>query len=301
MGLRRLYPLAAAMVVVALAATGCGRSVQQGQEGGAPRGAASADAGTSATALLPDEHREKGVLRVATAVGYPPMEMYKPGSRELTGVDPDLARALADRLGLRLELVNAAFDGLIPGLNSGRFDLVMSSMTDSPQRRRAVDFVDYFRTGGVVMTAKGNPENIASLADLCGHPVVLAKGSSNLEIGTRQNAECATKMRISQSEDAPTGLLQLDSGRAVATIVDYPVAQLFAAKNAGYEVLPKQYGTAPWGIAVAKGQSGLRDAVQRALQDLIDDGGYRKILDRYGVGGSAVSRATVNDGQGGRG
>ncbi|MER7047678.1 ABC transporter substrate-binding protein [Streptomyces jumonjinensis] len=284
----------AALAVALLAATACGRS---DQGGGPSSGGVSAAEGSTAAELLPARYKKSGVLRVATAVGYPPMEMYKPGTTELTGVDPDLAQAIAKRLGLRLELTNAAFDGLIPGLTSGRFDLVMSSMTDSPQRRQAVDFVDYFRTGGVIMTKKGNPEGITSIEDLCGKSVVLAKGSSNLDIGQRQNAECGKKMRISQSEDAPTGLLQLDSGRAVATIVDYPVAQLFAKKNKAYQTLPRQYGAAPWGIAVAKDQSGLRDAVRKALQDLIDDGGYRKILDTWGVGGSAVSRATVNDGR----
>ncbi|MEV7781894.1 ABC transporter substrate-binding protein [Kitasatospora sp. NPDC088351] len=281
----------AALALVALAATACGRSDQGTAP--APAGAQGA-AGKSGAEALPAKFKQAGVLRVATAVGYPPMEMYKPGTTELTGVDPDLAAAIAGRLGLKLEMTNASFDGLIPGLQAGRFDLVMSSMTDSEQRRQAVDFVDYFRTGGVVMTKKDNPEGIKSLEDLCGKAVVLAKGSSNLDIGEQQNAKCATKMNISQSEDAPTGLLQLDSGRAVATIVDYPVAQMFVQKNGSYQVLPEQYGTAPWGIAVAKKESGLRDAVQGALQELIESGDYRKILDQYEVGGSAVTRATVN-------
>ncbi|MEU7179381.1 MULTISPECIES: ABC transporter substrate-binding protein [Streptomyces] len=284
----------AALAVVALAATACGRSTQgSGPAGSGPRAAA----GTSAAQLLPARYQQQGVLRVATAVGYPPMEMYETGTTRLTGVDPDLAQAIAERLGLKLELTNAAFDGLIPGLGSGRFDLVMSSMTDSAQRRQAVDFTDYFRTGGVIMTKKGNPQGIKTLADLCGKTVVLAKGSSNLHIGEEQNAKCREKMQISQSEDAPTGLLQLDTGRAVATIVDYPVAQTFTDSSSAYEVLPAQYGTAPWGIATAKNQSGLRDAVRQALQELIDNGRYQKILDTWKVGGSAVSKATINDGQ----
>ncbi|MBO1414228.1 ABC transporter substrate-binding protein [Streptomyces sp. FH025] len=284
----------AALALVALAATACGRSDQ----GSSPSTAAGQNtSGKSAAELLPAKNKQSGVLRVATSVGYPPMEMYKTGTTELTGVDPDLAAAIAGRLGLKLELSNSSFDGLIPGLQAGRYDLVMSSMTDSEQRRQAVDFVDYFRTGGVIMTKKGNPEGIKSLEDLCGKKVVLAKGSSNLEIGEQQNAKCATKMAISQSEDSPTGLLQLDSDRAVATIVDYPVAQMFVKNSGSYEVLPEQYGTAPWGIAVAKKDAGLRDAVQKALQELIDGGDYRKVLDTYQVGGSAVEHATVNAAQ----
>ncbi|MFE4975127.1 ABC transporter substrate-binding protein [Kitasatospora sp. NPDC056651] len=285
----------AALSLVVLAATACGRSDQGGTT--APGAQAAQNAGKSAVELLPEKTKQSGVLRVATSVGYPPMEMYKTGTTELTGVDPDLAAAVAAKLGLKLELSNSSFDGLIPGLQAGRYDLVMSSMTDSAQRRQAVDFVDYFRTGGVVMTKKGNPEGIKSLEDLCGKKVVLAKGSSNLEIGEQQNTKCATKMAISQSEDAPTGLLQLDSDRAVATIVDYPVAQMFVQSSGSYEVLPEQYGTAPWGIAVAKKDSGLRDAVQKALQELIESGEYRKVLDTYQVGGSAVERATVNAAQ----
>ncbi|MFE2105748.1 ABC transporter substrate-binding protein [Kitasatospora sp. NPDC059463] len=284
----------AALALVALAATACGRSDQGSAAAPGAGGGAADTAGKSSAELVPGKYKQAGVLRVATAVGYPPMEMYKPGTTELTGVDPDLAAAIAAKLGLKLEMTNASFDGLIPGLQAGRFDLVMSSMTDSEQRRQAVDFVDYFRTGGVVMTTKDNPLGIKSLEDLCGKQVVLAKGSSNLEIGEQQNGKCAEKMTISQSEDAPTGLLQLDSGRAVATIVDYPVAQMFAQKNTAYQVLPEQYGTAPWGIAVAKKESGLRDAVQRALQELIDSGEYRTVLDTYEVGGSAVTKATVN-------
>jgi polar amino acid transport system substrate-binding protein len=291
---RRVTSLSALVVAAALVTVSCGRSDQGGTT---TKSGDTSAAGKTATELVPADIRKNGVLRVATAVGYPPMEMYKPGTKELTGVDPDLAGAVAEKLGLKLEMINASFDGLIPGLKSGRFDLVMSSMTDSAQRRQAVDFVDYFRTGGVIMTQKGNPTGIKTIEDLCGKQVVLAKGSSNLDIGQQQNAKCAEKMKISQSEDAPTGLLQLDSGRAVATIVDYPVAAMFVKEKGTYEALPTQYGAAPWGIAVAKEKNGLRDAVQKALQGLIDDGGYKKILDSYGVGGSAVPKATVNDGQ----
>lgn len=279
------------LLTVGMLAGGCGRSSSGGSDGGADRVAAA----KSAKDLLPGRYRDSGELKVVTAEGYPPMEMYRKGTRELTGVDPELAAAVADRLGLRLKLTNAAFDGLIPGIQGGRWDLAMSSLSDTGERRAAVDFVDYFRAGGAIMVEKGNPEGIKKLSDLCGKKVVLAKGSSNLEIGERQNDKCATKMRISQSEDAPSGLLTIDTGRNVATIVDSPAGTAYA-KSGKYELLPGQYDAGVWGIAVGKSNTGLRDAVHKALQELVADGGYRKVLGKYDVTANAVSKVTVNGG-----
>ncbi|MDZ5443487.1 ABC transporter substrate-binding protein [Micromonospora sp. 4G57] len=280
------------LATLSVALTGCGRSTsgQTSQAGGS----ASVAADAKATDLVPAALKEKGVLRVATAEGYPPMEMYKEGTQDLIGVDPELAAAIAGRLGLKLEMTNASFPGLIPGLQADRWDLAMSSMSDTEERRKAVDFVDYFQAGGAIMVAKGNPAGVKDLADLCGRAVVLAKGSSNLAIGEGQNAKCGKKMTISQSEDAPTGLLQIDAGRAVATIVDYPVAKMLAQESGKYEVLEAQYEAGPWGIAIDKKDSQLRDAVRKALQELIDSGEYAKIMEKWGVQGSAVKAATVN-------
>jgi polar amino acid transport system substrate-binding protein len=289
---RRMVQAVVGVAALAFAVTGCGRSGTDTASSG-PSETAAADA--TAADLVPADLKESGVLRVATAEGYPPMEMYKEGTQELIGVDPDLAAAIADRLGLELEMTNASFPGLIPGLGADRWDLAMSSMSDTEERRKAVDFVDYFFAGGAVMVAKGNPEGITGLEDLCGRNVVLAKGSSNLAIGEAQNEKCTEKMTISQSEDAPTGLLEIDSGRSVATIVDYPVAAMFAKESGKYEVLEEQYDAGPWGIAVDKKDTELRDAVHRALQELIDSGEYQAVLEKWGVAGSAVEQATVND------
>ncbi|MFI6909075.1 ABC transporter substrate-binding protein [Nonomuraea sp. NPDC050394] len=283
--------LVIALVAVCALGAGCGRS-----SSGTAAPSAPAPGGKSAKELVPQSVREAGVLRVATSEGYPPMEMYKPGTQELTGVDPDLATAIGTRLGLKTTVTNAAFDGLIPGLQGGRWDIAMSSLSDTAQRRQAVDFVDYFNAGGSVMVKKGNPEGITSLADLCGKKVVLAKGSSNLEIGKRQNDKCAKKMEILQSEDAPTGLLTIDSGRTVATIVDSPVAYMFAKETGKYEVLAEQYDAGPWGIAVGKQNTGLRDAIAKALQEMVEDGSYKAVLDKYGTGPNAVSKVTINTG-----
>lgn len=292
MRVRKAITAIAGMAVLAALATGCGRS----DSGESAEVSDEALSGAKASELVPGDLRESGVLRVATAEGYPPMEMYKEGTQQLIGVDPDLAAAIADRLGLELELTNASFPGLIPGLAADRWDLAMSSMSDLPERRQAVDFVDYFYAGGSIVVAKGNPEGITDLESLCGHDVVLAKGSSNLEIGEAQNEKCDDKMNINISEDAPTGLLEIESGRSVATIVDYPVAKDYVAESNAYDVLDEQYAAGPWGVAVSKENNELRDAVKVALEELIDNGEYQRILQKWDVEGSAVDEVTINDG-----
>ncbi|SET17842.1 polar amino acid transport system substrate-binding protein [Nonomuraea wenchangensis] len=283
--------LVIAMIAVCALSAGCGRSTSDTAARTDPSAA-----GKSAKELVPDQVRKSGELRMATSEGYPPMEMYKPGTQELTGVDIDLAAAIAGRLGLKVTTTNAAFDGLIPGLQAGRWDIAMSSLSDTEQRRKAVDFVDYFNAGGSIMVKKGNPEGIKTLEDLCGKKVVLAKGSSNLDIGLRQNDKCAQKMQIMQSEDAPTGLLTIDSGRSVATIVDSPVGHMYAKETGKYDVLPEQYDAGPWGIAIDKRNPALRDAVAKALQELVDSGEYKQILDKYGTAANALPKITINTG-----
>ncbi|WP_408897774.1 ABC transporter substrate-binding protein [Nocardioides sp. R1-1] len=284
-------------VIATLAVTAaCGRST--GSSSPEPVDTSSDGSGKSARDLLPADLKKSGVLKVATAEGYPPMEMYAEGSSsKLVGVDPELGELIADQLGLEFEITNAAFPGLIPGLQSDQWDLAMSSMSDTEERRQAVNFVDYFNAGGAIMVSKGNPEGIEDIADLCGKKIVGAKGSSNLAILTDYNdSKCTDKMSISESEDAPTGLLQLDTGRSVATMVDYPVAVLLAEQSGKYEVLEGQYGAGPWGIAIDKADTALTQAVQAALTELIDNGKYLALLEKYGVADSAVETATINAG-----
>ncbi|MGI8417909.1 MAG: ABC transporter substrate-binding protein [Nakamurella sp.] len=264
-------------------------------DGSAGSDTESAATNGAAKDLVPADIKSAGVLKVATAEGYPPMEMYATGTSNLVGVDPELAAMIAKQLGLKLSITNASFPGLIPGLQSGQWQLAMSSMSDTAERQQAVDFVDYFSAGGSIMVLKGNPDKINGMADLCGKSVVAGKGSSNLAILTAfSDTRCAgNKMKISESEDAPTGLLQMDSKRAIATVVDYPVAALLAKQSGKYEVLPKQYQAGPWGIAIKK-NTPLTKAVSAALDELIGNGEYGKLLAKYDVTGSAVKSATVN-------
>lgn len=271
-----------------LLTTACSSSTAGGTN---TKGSSTTQGGTDASGL-PAEYKDAGVLKFATAVGYPPMELYREGSQDIIGVDVDIAQAIGTKLGVKVTLTNLGFDGLIPAVKAKRFDAVISSMSDTEERAKQVDFIDYFTAGAVIVVAKGNPENIHGPGDLCGKPLAANKASTNLAVAQGFQGQCGdNKIKIQQTEDAPNSLLQLQSGRAVAVIVDFPVAVLWAAqKNTSNppEVLPEQYQSSNWGVAVAK-DSGLKAPFQKAMDAIMADGTYAAILKKWNVEAGALN------------
>lgn len=282
---RKLMVLAVGSTL--LLTTACSSNTSSGTNTNKPS-ASQAGADTSG---LPDAYKTAGVVKFATAVGYPPMEMYRSGTQDIIGVDADIAKALGTELGVKVTLTNLAFDGLIPAVQSKRFDAVISSMSDTPARSAQVDFVDYFTAGAVIVVAKGNPEKINSTKDLCGKPLATNKASSNLTLAESFQSQCGSNpIVIQQTQDAPNALLQLQSGRAVAVVVDFPVAVMWAGQKDSakpVEVLPTQYQSSNWGIAVAK-DSGLKAPIQKAMDTILANGTYTAILKKWNVESAAL-------------
>lgn len=254
---------------------------------------------------LPATIQERGTLVVGSAIAYAPMESFKAGTKVPEGVDIDLCAAIAVKLGegFRCEFRNAVFDTLISGLNAGRFDVVMSSMTDNAERRQEVDFVDYFLAGSSILVKKGNPERIASLNDLCGKTVALERGTTNEELAQGQNETCTQRGRgglnILSFDTDPEARQEVRIGRAVADIADFPVAAYAARRSGGgddFEVVGEQIDPAPYGIAVDKDATALRDAIQAALRAAVDDGSYDRVLEKWGVTRGALKTAAINGG-----
>ena len=252
---------------------------------------------------LPDQVQDRGRLVVGSDIAYAPMEFFREGTQVAQGVDVELCEAIAARFGegFTCAFRNAVFDTLISGLKAGRFDLLMSSMTDNPERQKEVDFVDYFLAGSSVLVKKGNPERISSLDDLCGKTVALQRGTTNEELAQEQSETCRSQGRpdlaVLAFDTDPEAQQQVKVGRAVADIADFPVAA-YAARTSGggndFEVVGEQIDPAPYGIAVAKGKAELRDAVQAALRAVIADGTYDRILEKWGVTQGALETAEIN-------
>ncbi|MFF4693424.1 ABC transporter substrate-binding protein [Streptomyces sp. NPDC001307] len=257
--------------------------------------------------LLPDSVKKSGIVRVATDIPYPPFEMYTAaGSTKMTGLDYDLGQALGAKLGVRFTFSAQKFDGIVPALQAGKFDVAMSAMTDNKERQQVVDFVDYTRSGSGILVADGNPEKIITLDDLCGRKVAVQAATNQLKLLTAHQAACARSGRgkadIQTFPKDSDAQLALRSGKVVADVLTKPAAGWTARTADGGKAFdlvedpkaPGGYDASPNGIAVSKRLPELTGAIQKALQALIDDGTLTKICDSYGVGSIAVDKATRN-------
>lgn len=251
-------------------------------------------------AAVPAEIRKKG-LRATTSVGYPPMEEWATNGTDVVGVDPALAHAIARKLGLTLSIEDQEFNAMIPGLISGRYDMLLSSMTDNEERRETTTFVDYVQAGNAFLVAKGNPENIAVPEDLCGKTVAVVESGSSALLAQDYSAECEaagkTKYDILSLAGDSEANLSVQSGRASATITDYPVA-VERAKDPETEMdaVRIEGDESIWGIGIDNSNSEFAGTVQQALQSLMDDGTYEQILDAWGLAEMALPEATINGG-----
>ncbi|MCD0480854.1 ABC transporter substrate-binding protein [Streptacidiphilus sp. ASG 303] len=321
---RRTAAAAAALGLGALALTGCGSDGGKGadaapaaQSASSPSKAAAApvtvtdgvdvSADAALNAALPEAVRKAGVIRAATDVPYPPYEMFKTeGSQEIVGLDVDIAHAIGAKLGVKVEFSPAKFDGLLPAVQAGKFDIVLAGMTDKKEREQAVDFVDYVNSNSGLLVAHGNPAHLAVAADLCGKAVAVQSGTNQLKLLQDRSKDCTAGSQkaidIKTFPKDSDAQLALRSGQVVADVLN-SVTAAWAAKTAdggktfdvvaGPEVLGAQ-GKSPMGIAVSKDLPQLGDAMVQALQALMDDGSYKKILDKYGVPFIAIPKAEKN-------
>lgn len=242
-------------------------------------------------------------LHVGSDIEYAPIEFFKENTATPQGLDYDLAQALGAQLGVKVRFVNDTdFAGIIGALRAGRFDVVMSAMNDTADRRgRGVDFVDYFRAGSSMLVRKGDPDRIGTLADLCGRTVAVQRGTTqDTDVLGPQASKCPpgkglTVLRFEKDADA---LQQVKNGRAVADVEDFPVAAYNAVTSGhgkDFDVVAGQVGDiGAYGIAVPHDRPVLRDRLRAALQAIVDDGSYGRILARWNVSAGAVKTATVN-------
>ncbi|MBO1414371.1 ABC transporter substrate-binding protein [Streptomyces sp. FH025] len=293
---------AALAAAAALLLSGCGGSGQ----------ADPGDPVKDARAKLPKAQRSAGALRVGMDVNYAPVEFRGPDGKP-TGLDPDIAEALGRILDVRIDLVDTPFDKLVPNLQAKQVDLVMSAFSDVRQRREGldetgkqvnpgVDFVDYFIAGTSIVVPKGNPKGIRTLDDLCGKTVALQQATTQDEIATRQVAVCARtgrQLTVHRLDTDAKALAEVASGAAVAGLNDFPVAAYAAKTTDGgnrFEVTGGQSTSSPYGIAVRKEDTDLRDTLAKAVDQLIRSGEYDKILAKWNVSAGAAQNAVVNGG-----
>lgn len=259
-------------------------------------------------AMFPDSIKRSGVLRIGLNSPQPPFVMNDPsGGQEFQGVDPDLARAVAAKAGLKVEFRNLAFSGLLAALSANQVDALWSGLLPSKDRLAVANFVVYFRNPFGILVAEGNPKKIGSVSDLCGLNVARVEGSTPpaMIIEERQ-AVCKAKglppIKVIVYPNAVTCQLAIKSGQADA-MVGAGAASAYVSKTAddgkafGHVVDKEGLGGTVYfadGVAVPTANKQLLDAIQAGVQKIINDGSYMKVLEKHGQQEFAVSKATIN-------
>jgi polar amino acid transport system substrate-binding protein len=289
-----------ALCVVALA--GCGSSGGSGSSTtSSTAGSTAASSGGANAAVagkVPAKYKSKGSLVVAADASYAPNEFIGSDGKTVEGMDADLAKALASEMGLKADVKNATFDSIIPGLASGKYDLGMSSFTDTKEREKTVDFVTYFSAGtSFFVKAQGGP-TVNTLADLCGKTVAVEKGTTQQADAEAQSKKCGAKpVKVLTFPDQNGANLALSSGRAQVGMADSPVVDYqVKLSNDQFKLVGESYGAAPYGIAIPK-DSGLAEPVKAGLEALMKNGQYLSILKRWGIESGAIDTPKINGAQ----
>jgi polar amino acid transport system substrate-binding protein len=303
--IRRFQVMAlAAIIATGLAACGGGST----DTAAAPQDAASSrtddiSAGVAvdenARALLPQSAKDKGTLTVAMELKYPPTTFLAEDGHTPIGFNPDMVRLIAKKLGLQLEIVDVGFDTIIPALQGNRYDMTATSMSPTAERVAVVDMIDYFKSGGSIAVAKGNPDGFA-IDNLCGREVAVTKGSIQ---ATKRLPELSKSQCEDQGKPAITGIIlpsvqdamtQLASGRIKAIYYDTPSLGFAATQQPNrFEVLTPQVNESVNAVALPKG-SELTPAVQAAIQSILGSPEYQTALGRWGLQGLGITDAKLH-------
>ena len=213
-------------------------------------------------------------------------------------MDVDLGNAIAKDLGLTAKFVNAPFDSIIPGLQSGKYQLGMSSFTDNKAREKVVDFVTYFTAGTTWAVQTGNPMKV-NIDSACGLKIAVQTGTVQVDDINARSTACTkagkraiTIEKYQLQTDATTAVV---SGKDVAMLADSPVTGYAVSQAAGkLQLLGTSYGDAPYGIAVPKTSGTFKEAILAAIKTLISNGTYTAILTKWGVQTGAISTPVIN-------
>ena len=289
-----------AAVVTTLVAAGCSSSSSSTPTTSTSSGSASAAATTGAVpqvaALVPSAIKAKGVT-VAMDATYPPDEFIASDGHTIIGLDADLGKALGQAMGIKWNPVNATFATIIPGLQSGKYDIGLSSFGDTKAREKVVNFVDYFRVGEAFYLKAGSPTTITSMSSLCGKSVAVESGTTEQADATTQSTKCtaagkpAVTVHTYSTQDEAN--LAVSSGRADAGFADSQVAAWIVKESHGvFKLSGPSFFVVPYGIAVPK-TSGMTTPVLAAMKAIMAKGIYRQILAKWGAIEGGIPSASV--------
>jgi polar amino acid transport system substrate-binding protein len=251
-------------------------------------------------AKVPAEIKSDGKILIGTDSSYAPNEFLDTDGKTVIGFDVDLFNAIAAKLGLKTEWESAVFDAIIPGIQSGKYEMGVSSFTINDERKKQVNMVSYFNAGTQWATKKGNPNGVQP-DNACGKKVAVqtntVQDTDDLSSKRQQACKSAGKPAITidryQRQDQATAAVV--SGKDDAMLADSPVlAYAVKQTNGQLELLGDIYDAAPYGSVIKKDQADFAQAVADAVKALISDGTYKTILTKWGVEPGSIDNPAVN-------
>ena len=268
---RRSFMAAAAVSVAALAMTACGGSASSASSVASSAASSEAVSSSAAAGLTTVE---TGKLTMATNATFPPYEMTA-DSGEIEGIDVDTAKAIAEKLGLELQIDDMDFDAALLSVQQGKADIVMAGVTVTDERKAVMDFSDSYATG-IQSIIVPNDSDIASPDDLAGKKIGTQRGTTGYIYCSDDFGEDS----VVAYDNGLTAVQALNNGQVDAVVIDNAPATEYVAANPGLKVLDTSYAEEDYAIGMAKG-SALEDAINKALEELKADGTLQAIVDKY--------------------
>lgn len=270
---KALSLMTAAALVLSLAACGSTASSAASSEAASPEAASSEAASETETAELSTV--EPGKLIMSTNAAFPPYEMTT-DSGEFEGIDIETAQAIADKLGLELQIDDMDFDAALLAVQQGKSDMVMAGVTVTDERQNVMDFTDSYATGIQSIIVKEDSD-IASVDDLAGKKIGTQRGTT----GYLYCSDDFGDENVVAYDDGLTAVQMLNNGQVDCVVIDNAPAKEFIAANPGLKLLDTAYVEESYAIGVGKGNAELKDAINTALEELKADGTLQAIVDKY--------------------
>ncbi len=275
---KALSLMTAAALVLSLAACGSTASSAASSEA-ASSDAASSEAASSEAASETETAElstvEPGKLIMSTNAAFPPYEMTT-DSGEFEGIDIETAQAIADKLGLELQIDDMDFDAALLAVQQGKSDMVMAGVTVTDERQNVMDFTDSYATGIQSIIVKEDSD-IASVDDLAGKKIGTQRGTT----GYLYCSDDFGDENVVAYDDGLTAVQMLNNGQVDCVVIDNAPAKEFIAANPGLKLLDTAYVEEDYAIGVGKGNTELKDAINTALEELKADGTLQAIVDKY--------------------
>ena len=243
-------------------------------EAGEPSAAPSAEASEPAQGGAAFTTVEEGKLTMSTNAAFPPYEMTT-DSGEFEGIDVEIAAAIAEKLGLELDILDTDFDSALLAVNQGKSDMVMAGVSVTDDRLLVMDFSDTYATGiQVVIVKEGSDVTLDNLGEKM---IGVQKGTTGWQYCTDDYGE----EHVTAYDNGLTAVQALVSGKVDCVVIDNAPAQEFVKANDGLAILDTEYANEDYSIGVDKGNAALLDAINGALKELIADGTVQRIIDTY--------------------